>query len=255
MLSKNWWLFFLVLAIALASTFQLLQGSSPGVDGDDGLWVGRFDINGKGNYEFLGLFINNRVVGHSKDAKVIYRGDVSLKNGRYHSNMQMFFMAGSPLDAVTLEGTLPGPGRIEARYRTHGAGDRGSLKLNRDATSDKKASLAAVADSWVLYRGFSILKLDIDAAGAISGGNDEGCSYDGTVKPARPGYNAYDVTIAVTSCDNLNGTWSGMAYLSDGIAPGDTLNLHLFEKDYAMLLPVARNKGTRLIDERRKWNP
>ena len=201
------------------------------------------------------MFINDKVVGHSKDAKVIYRGDVSLEGGHYLSNLEMFFMAGSPLDTATLEGTLTEPGRIEARFRTHGAGDKGNLKLSREASSDKKASLAVVSGPWVLYRGFSILKLDISDTGVISGGNDGGCAYDGAIKPANLKYNAYDTEVIISSCDNLNGTWVGMAYLSDGLAPDDTLNLHLFEKDYAMLLPIARNKGTRLIDKRKEWNP
>ncbi len=253
--ARNRRLVVLVLAVAAATTFYFPQGCSSTADGGDGLWRGRFDINGNGNYEFIALYMNGRVVGHSSDAKVIYRGNVSLKDGRYRSDMEMFFMAGSPLDTVTLEGTRPEPGRIEARYRTHGAGDEGHLKLNRDASPGKQTSLAALAGSWILYRGFSILKLDLNDAGVISGGNTSGCAYDGAIKPIDPAYNAYDVNIAVTSCDNVDGTWAGMAYLSDGIAPDDTLNLHLFEQDWAMLLPVVRNRDTRLIDERKEWSP
>lgn len=257
-----------VVLIGLATTFYFLLhgGPGPGNNPDsnpsnnpgnraDGLWKGTFDINGKGNYQYTALHINGRAVGHSADAKVIYRGSVSSAGGEYRSDLEMFFMAGSPLDKATLEGSFTAPGQIRARFLTHGAGDAGDLNLRRDESSDREASFAAVAGSWILYRGFNILKLEVAGSGAVSGGNTSGCAYDGQIEPAGAGYNAYEARLVVTSCDNLDGVWQGMGYLSDGVAENDTLNLHLFEEDWAMLLPVVRNDATRLIDERKDWQP
>ena len=125
----------------------------------------------------------------------------------------------------------------------------------------KKATLKAIAGPWILYRGYNILKLEINDSGVIRGSNTSGCAYDGKIKTVDLRYNAYEVQLVATSCDNLDGTWSGLAYLSDGIAADDTLNMHLFEDgetdqdDWAMLLPIVRNKDTRLIDEHKEWNP
>ena len=244
---------FPVLLLAAATLFAFSQYRPPATGSYDGLWEGHFDINGEGDYRFIVLYVDGVAIGHTPDARVIYKGDVSFEDGRYLSRMEMFFMTGSPMDTVTLEGALSEDGRIVATYRTHGAGDRGKLVLNRK--TDKKAALAMISSSWILYQGVQILKLDIADDGTVSGGNTIGCAYDGTIKPLDPEYNAYDVNLVISSCDNLNGLWSGMAYLADGIEADDTLQLHLFEEDWAMLLPVARNTDTRLIDENKQWKP
>ena len=241
------------LLLSAATLFSFSQYRSAIADSYDGLWEGNFDINGEGNYRFIALYVNGVAIGHTPDARVIYKGDVSFEEGRYRSDMTMFFMTGSPMDTVTLEGTLSEDGQIVATYRTHGAGDQGKLTLNRQ--SDRKAALAMISGSWILYRGFQILKLDIADDGAISGGNTAGCAYRGKMEPLNPDYNAYGISLAATSCNNLNGLWSGMAYLADGITANDTLQLHLFEEDWAMLLPIVRNTDTRLIDKNKQWEP
>ena len=248
----------LALLAAVAAAAFALPGCSSDSETDtanDGLWEGRFDINGKGPYRFVALHVAGRAVGHSDDAKVILRGDVSIEDGQYLSHLDMFFMSGSPFDRATLQGTLAEPGRIKAHFRTHGAGDEGELNLRREGNPRKKASHEAITGPWILYRGFNILKLEIAGNGAISGGNTDGCAYDGEIKPASSDYNGYTVQLIVTSCDNLDGIWKGMAYLADSVEFNDTLNLHLFEADWAMLLPMVRNTGTRLIDEKKEWNP
>ncbi len=246
----------LVLLIALATAFYFfLHGGTAAGNQENGLWKGTFDINGKGNYRYTGLYMKGRAVGHSDDAKVIYRGEVSAEGGRYRSELDMFFMAGSPLDKATLEGAFVESGRIKAHFLTHGAGDTGDLELQRDEASDRKASFGLIAGSWILYRGFNILKLEVNDVGVVTGGNTSGCAYDGKIEPIDPEYNAYEAKLVVTSCDNVDGVWQGMGYLSDGVAANDTLNLHLFEEDWAMLLPIVRNEGTRLIDERKDWKP
>ena len=243
-----------ILLVATSASFFLSQTRSAFSAGlYDGLWEGNFDINGKGNYRFTTLYVDGVAIGHSADARVIYKGEVSFKDARYRSYVNMFFMTGSPMDQVTLEGILSGDGRIEATYRTHGAGDKGKLILDRKA--GKGADLSTISGSWILYQGYSILKLDVDGNGTISAGNTAGCAYDGAIKPINSEYNAYDIKLAITSCDNLNGIWAGMAYLSDGIKVDDTLNLHLFEEDWAMLLPIVRNTDTRLIDKHKQWKP
>lgn len=222
----------------------------------DGLWKGTFDINGRGEYHYTGLYMNGRIVGHSSDAKVIYRGGTSVEGENYRSELEMFFFRkGQPFDKATLEGVFVEPEQIKARFLTHGAGDTGDLNLRRDESSDRKASFDLIAGSWILYRGFNILKLEVSETGIVKGGNTSGCAYDGKIEPIGSEYNAYEARLVVTSCNNTDGVWQGMGYLSDGIAANDTLNLHLFEKDWAMLLPIVRNEDTRLIDERKDWTP
>ncbi len=252
---KRVWLLVLVLLIALATTFYFFLHGGEKSRWEDGLWKGAFDINGKGEYHYTGLYMNGRIVGHSSDAKVIYRGSTSVESGYYRSELEMFFMTGSPLDQATLEGFFVEPGQIKARFLTHGAGDTGDLDLRRDQSSDTKASFDLIAGSWILYRGFNILKLEVSETGDVKGGNTSGCAYDGKIKPIGSEYNAYEARLVVTSCSNIDGVWQGMGYLSDGVAANDTLNLHLFEEDWAMLLPIVRNEDTRLIDERKDWTP
>ncbi len=243
----------LSLLLAFATLFSFSQYRPAVADSYNGLWEGSFDINGEGNYRFITLYMNGVAIGHSPDARVIYKGDVSFEDGRYLSHMRMFFMTGSPMDTVTLEGAVSEDGQILATYRTHGAGDEGKLMLSRK--TDKKATLEMISGSWILYQGVQILKLDIADDGAISGGNTASCAYDGKIESLHPEHGAYGIDLVISSCDNLNGLWSGMAYLADGIAANDTLQLHLFEEDWAMLWPVVRNADTRLIDENKQWKP
>ena len=249
------------LAFALAVLFYFLPVHSSTDNPNNGLWIGKFDINGKGPYQFDVLYINGEAVGRSDDAKVICRGNVSFKNG-YYSEMDMFYKAGSPMGSTAImQGTVPEPGLIDAFYRTRGSGDRGEIKLRRHPASDKRALLKSVVGPWILYRGYSILQFNVSKRGVIRGGNTEGCAYDGRIKPVDSRYNAYRIKLVTTSCNNLDGTWEGLAYLSDDINADDTLNLYLFddgesdEEDWAMMLPMARNKDTQLIDKHKQWNP
>ena len=260
MLLKNKLLLSAALVFSLIAVFYFLPVHSSTDNQNNGLWIGKFDINGKGPYQFDVLYINGEAVGHSDDGKVICRGNVSFKNG-YYSEMEMFFKNGSPMGSTAImQGALPAPGIIDAFYLTRGGGDRGDIDLKRHQASDKGASLKSINGPWIMYRGYSILQLDINKHGVIRGGNTQGCAYDGKIKPVDPRYNAYRVKLGVTSCDDFSGTWEGLAYLSDSIAADDTLNLYLFddgendEKDWAMLLPMARNEDTRLIDKHKQWN-
>ena len=101
------------LAFALAVLFYFLPVHSSTDNPNNGLWIGKFDINGKGPYQFDVLYINGEAVGRSDDAKVICRGNVSFKNG-YYSEMDMFYKAGSPMGSTSTSMRLR-PNRSEKR--------------------------------------------------------------------------------------------------------------------------------------------
>jgi hypothetical protein len=70
--------------------------------------------------------------------------------------------------------------------------------------------------------------------GQWSGQDSDDCQYQGSMAVINPQYNAYDVTLTISSCASVNGEYQGLAYLDEGdILRVDALNeLYGFHFDF-----------------------
>lgn len=215
----------------------------------DGIWRGHFDINGRGNFDFTTLSVDGNLIAFSDDARMSYQGSVRLKGGQYHSDMNMFFLNGSPFDTLVMDGTFD-PQKIVAQFLTRKAKDKGTLTLTRDTKAfEKGASIERIEGEWILYKGFMITKFSIDGKGDIHGADTNGCSYDGVVTLVNKAYNAYNFDLLMSSCDNFDGEFSGMGFVSSSIAEDDTLHIQIVNDNWGIYLPITRDKPAKAKDK------
>lgn len=231
-----------LLALALLALWAGWQRLAPPAFSGDGLWQGRFDINQRGDFRLSVLQVNGRLIALSPDARVACRGSAAFEDDHYRAEMDMFFINGSPFDKATLTGAAVSPQRIEARFRTHGAGDEGDIVLEYDAeTYEKKSSLDQLEGQWILYEGFTITKFTILDDGAFHGADTNGCAYEGLIEMINPDYNAYRARLFASSCDNLDGEYEGLAFLMSSLAENDTLHMQISNDDWGLYMPIVRD--------------
>ena len=255
--------FVLALVLALAVEWQY---GMPGSNGD-GIWRGTFDINGRGDFDFVALYVNGNVIALSNGARVAYRGNMKVEGTNYFSDMDMFFINGSPFEKVSLSGTFDSPRTITAQFITEKVGDKGTLVLNYDKEAYEKESsldklagkwilyegivslwsmpiraLDKLAGKWILYEGVTITKFSITDDGRIRGADTTGCSYEGIIKPIDSTRNAYQSEMLASSCDQVDGKLSGMGFLVSSIEEDDTLHLQVSNDDWGLYLPNVRDQ-------------
>ena len=218
----------------------------------DGLWRGTFDINGRGPFNLTVLYVDGKLVGISPDARVLYRGVVEVEGTDYHSSMDMFYMNANPFAKVNLVGHMPSAHEIKAQFKTVEAGDEGQLSMHMDEKNYHQSSaIKKVQGRWVLYRGTEITQLNIDSHGNIRGGNTLACEYNGRIDIIDKRYNAYQIKLMLSSCNDRDGYLEGFAYLDSSVTINDTLNAYIFNDNWGSYLPVVRNDDTRTIDQRK----
>ncbi len=209
----------------------------------DGLWRGTFDINNQGRYDFTALYVNGQVAAYSVDTNVVYRGTVIGDDKKYQSNMSMFIRDGSMFGTVQLEGTVGNQATsIVARYMTTGQ-DTGMLGLIYNPLFERTISVPSLEGLWE-YSGDKIsLSINISATGDVKGTDSAGCNYYGSLAPIRPDINALDIQVELASCSTADGSYGGMAYLSDENAENDTLHLNITGEYFGMYYPLKRTSS------------
>ncbi len=88
------------------------------------------------------------------------------------------------------------------------------------------ASLAAIAGRYTgVVRISRSLTLQVSATGVISGSDNGGCQYAGTISVPDPQWNVYNVSITLSACSTANGIYVGPATLQDDAIFGDSKQL------------------------------
>ena len=95
----------------------------------DGIWVGSFDIRGRGPYDFYAIHVGDRSTAVSHKAKAMCVGQVKQDGGHYYSKYNLYALDGSPFDYARLTGEL-NQGTIISYFKTLNGGDTGRMVLN-----------------------------------------------------------------------------------------------------------------------------
>ncbi len=106
------------------------------------------------------------------------------------------------------------------------------------------ASLAAIAGRYTGTARISrSLTLQISTTGAISGSDNGGCQYAGTVTIPDPLWAVYNVSITLSACGTANGTYAGPATIQDDAIFGDNklLAIGATNNTTALLLFITRS--------------
>ena len=207
----------------------------------DGLWNGRFDINGKGDYDFQAVYLGGRVAAWSVDTNVVYRGNVTGDDKTYQSNMDIYIRDGSKISSVELNGTVENNATsILANYETTGD-DTGTLRLTYNPLFEQPPALQTLEGLWEFSGKKLSISVNFDDAGTLKGTDSVGCNYYGKLSQIRPGINTLDVQIEIASCSTTDGKYEGMAYLAapaEGVS--DTLHLSMTGEYFGMYYPLQR---------------
>ncbi len=180
----------------------------------DGIWVGSFDIRGRGPYDFYAIHVGERSTAVSHRAKAVCMGQVKQNEDYYYAKYNLYALDGPPFDYARLTGEIK-EGQIHSHFTTLNGGDTGKMQLTYSDLYDQPSSLGRLEGRWG-YTDRDGLKFDLLIAGGIVSGNDsDGCHYTGNVSLINPQYNAYDVLLEVSNCDSVNGEYEGLGYIDN----------------------------------------
>lgn len=180
----------------------------------DGIWVGSFDIRGRGPYDFHAIHVGDRSTAMSYKAKAMCVGQVQLDDIYYYAKYNLYALDGSPFDYATITGELKN-GHINSHFVTLNGGDTGLLEMTYSPLYEQPSSLALVEGDWnFIDRDGLEVSISINN-GEINGADSDSCKYIGRIEVINPRYNAYNVILNISNCDSVNGEYEGLSYIDN----------------------------------------
>ena len=199
-----------------------------------GIWEGTFTESGSVPVEAVAVIQGDQIRVVSEDVAAGLVGTVSVSGTSFTASTTDYMLFGPPTGITTsLSGTFTAGSAISGTY-TSSDGSSGTMSLTYDTVTDKGSSLATIAASWVSSA--STLQFSIDNAGAITG-SDGTCNFGGSVSIIDPAVNIYNMTLIVSTCPGVDGTYGGYAAVSDTVGTNDTLNI------------IVHNANLMLVDQ------
>lgn len=178
----------------------------------DGIWVGSFDIRGRGPYDFYAIHVGEKSTAVSHRAKAMCVGQVRQDGDFYYSKYNLYALDGSPFDYARLTGEIK-DGEIISYFQTLNGGDTGRLVITYSDIYERPSSLEMLDGDWK-YIDRDGLSYDINIQqGKISGKDSDDCQYQGHITLINPKYNAYEVEINISQCDSVDGIYKGLSYI------------------------------------------
>ena len=165
---------------------------------------------------------------------------VSLAGGQF---------AGGPASGtVNIEGTLSERNSISGTFI--GVGDEGTFSLTFNNLYDRDSSILKVQDHWsaqetvfkVLLPGLGAAPIGfaIQDTGDFAGADTDGCDYAGSISILDPDFNIYAAALTVSSCEQLNGQYTGYGVLSDTLQADDTITVAVSTNEVSITGLISR---------------
>lgn len=216
----------LLLTVLLGGCRVSIWASS---DGDDdfccadatGVWEGTVSTGG-GTFTATGLIIAGRLRIFSLDGGPVFDGPFSVSRDDLTANTTHYTADGVTFATGRLTATVGTRSWISGRYTTSDGGT-GTLSLRYDPATERGSSLSVTDANWFATDGSYSLSLAIDARGAISGSDTDGCVYGGLLSLIDPTRNLYRIAVNASSCGAADGSYTGLASVTDGTRLNDTL--------------------------------
>ena len=139
----------------------------------DGIWIGGFDIRGRGPYDFTAVHLQDKAYAFSLKAKAMCVGTLSFDGEHLLNKYVLFVLDGGPFDWANLTGSLEdseeGEKTISTYFKTLNGGDTGALKVSYSELYDQPSSLEYVKGDWTYT--------DRDQLTSTVSISEEGCAY------------------------------------------------------------------------------
>jgi len=146
---------------------------------------------------------------------------------------------GSGLTSLEITANITERTQISGDW-TAGSGETGTYTLDYDNVHARPSSLASLADTWFFTDGAYSLFLSIDGNGDITGSDTDGCVFNGSSFIPDAAFNTYALTIDLSGCGAFNGTYQGLAFLTDSVATEDTLVVALDDGTNSVVAALQR---------------
>jgi hypothetical protein len=244
--------FFLSLAVCLLiSACGSGGGDDPGPSSSPpqsiaGIWTGTFTSNVLHTaYGVAGLITESGTARFANTSSLAqYGGQVNVNGGSFTSAATAYapyggtLPDGSTVGPVSISGTFTEKGIMSGSYS--GVGDNGTFYLTYSSLYDRPSSLALVAGTWKgSVEGYANT-LTIDSGGNITGSSVSGCTYSGKVGIIDSSHNEYTLTLSIGNCGGRDGTYSGLAALTDVNAANDSFLASVSNSSYSYVASMSR---------------
>ncbi len=209
----------------------------------DGIWIGEFDIRGRGPYDFTAVHLQDKAYAFSLKAKAMCVGTLSFDGVHLLNKYVLFVLDGGPFDWANLTGTLEDNGAdqktISTYFKTLNGGDTGALKVAYSELYDQPSSLDYVTGDWSYTdRDQLTSTITINEEGILTGNDSDGCEYLGYLDIIDPKYNVYRTKLEVRECGSVNDEYEGVAYINE-----DKLAVQIANKKYALFYAFQKRSN------------
>ena len=117
-----------------------------------------------------------------------------------------------------------------------GGGENGTFSLSYNTLYERPSSLAIISGIWLGQNS----TFNISSSGTISGSDVFGCQYGGQFSIINSSFNAYKLAVTVTQCGAADGSYSGLATLSDSITTNDTMTVGISSTSLSIVTKLTR---------------
>ncbi|MFK7816767.1 MAG: hypothetical protein AB8B92_10570 [Gammaproteobacteria bacterium] len=235
-------LFFLTGCTTLGVSSEVSDSDDVSRSPLDGIWVGEFDIRGRGPYDFTAVHLGEKAYAFSLKAKAMCVGTLSFDGEHVFNKYVLFALDGGPFDWANLTGTFDDngnlPSTITTFFKTLNGGDTGALKVAYSELYDQASSLAFVMGDWSYTdRDQLTSTITINEEGVLSGNDSDGCEYLGYIDVIDPKINVYSIKLEVRECASVNDEYEGVAFINE-----DTLAVQIANKKYALFYAFEKTQ-------------
>ena len=198
----------------------------------DGVWSGIFDINGHGNYDFIGLISSKNTTAYTEKAKVVYSGKIKTTDDNFKWNLTMYLKNGTSFGTAEIKGKIIKNNVMSGKWTTEPAKDYGNIYLVKLKENEVLDTGKIINKKW--YSVDSKIKHNIYISNnKILGKDENNCNYYGDVKKLNN--KIYKVNIEIASCGVSDGLYIGMAHIKK-INGVNKLTINATSKNFSIFL-------------------
>jgi hypothetical protein len=234
------------LRVSLFSSVLFLIACSSGGGSDDpienesgGIWRGTVAVADDSSYEAIGFiseagelrFLRND--GEQTVGTIQTNGSVGNKafSGSIKSYApigEVYALNGQASISLSVSGFIAPKSSFSGDVTYNGIASS-TVSFNYDDIYERDSSLAAISGIYSLSDGQGITETyTITSDGSITGSDTTGCVSNGAIQVLDPDFNMYRISLVVSNCGIVNGSYSGLAaLLDDGGSVSDTLGFSL----------------------------
>ena len=214
--------------------------SSPTNQSIAGIWIGSFTSSiFHSTYGITGIVTESGVARFAATSSLTqYSGVLKVSGNKFTSTVTGYFPSGSYAGMGDIAGTFTPKGIMNGTYSS--TIDKGTFSFAYSSLYERPSSLSAIAGTWTDYSSGDYETITINSSGNITRPPISGCTTSGNISIIDSRYNAYQVSLTVNNCGSQNGSYSGLAVLTDTNTANDTFFASASNGSYSFVAELRR---------------